>query len=555
MDRTVHGDGAAVSHGATAGRRRRGALLAVGPVVFLAVLFAYPLALVVARGFGADDVLIAPLRDVLLDPYLRGVARFTLLQAIASTLLTLAVGLPVAAVLSRLEFRGRGAIEAATLVPFVLPTVVVGTAFVALLARLSPVVDLRRTVAAILLAHVFFNVSVVVRTVGGLWRHLDAQPVHAARTLGASPLRAFFEVTLPRLRPAIGAASAVVFLFTFTSFGVVLILGGPGRSTLEVEIHRATAQLLDLRTAAALSVLQLLAVIATLGAYDRTRRRHAARPLARAAATGRPVTTTADRLAVAGAVSLLAVIQGLPLLALVERSLRVGDGWGFAHYRTLGGPTRETVLSVAPALAVRNSVTLAAAATLIALIVGTSAALAAVQDGRTGRIMDGALMLPLGTSAVTLGLGLLLAFRSGPLAGRGAVLLVPLAQALVAIPFVVRTMLPVLRGIDERLREAAATLGATPRRVWQEIDLPIVSRAGLVAAGFAFAVTIGEFGATIFVARAANPTMPVAIHRALGLPGEINLGRAMALSVLLAAITGVVVLLIDRLRIGSVGRF
>ena len=134
-------------------------------------------------------------------------------------------------------------------------------------------------------------------------------------------------------------------------------------------------------------------------------------------------------------------------------------------------------------------------------------------------------------------------------------LLVPLAQALVAIPFVVRTMLPVLRSIDERLREAAATLGAPPRRVWREVDLPIVSRAGLVAAGFAFAVTIGEFGATIFVARAANPTVPVAIHRALGLPGAVNLGRAMALSVLLALITGLVVLLIDRIRVGSVGRF
>ena len=186
---------------------------------------------------------------------------------------------------------------------------------------------------------------------------------------------------------------------------------------------------------------------------------------------------------------------------------------------------------------------------------GTAAALAAASGGRAGRLMDGALMLPLGTSAVTLGLGLLLAFRSGPLAGRGAVVLVPIAQALVAIPFVVRTLLPVLRAIDERLREAAATLGATPRRVWREVDLPIISRAGLVAAGFSFAVTVGEFGATIFVARAANPTIPVAIHRALGLPGAVNLGRAMALSVLLALITGAVVLVIDRVRVGSVGRF
>ena len=544
-----------MSTGERAGRRDRSAVLAGGPLVFLAVFFAWPLILVLTRGMGLDTSPLAPLVDVLLDPYLRGVARFTLLQAVASTLLTLAVGLPITAVLSRIEFRGRRTLEAATLVPFVLPTVVVGTAFVALLARLAPVVDLRRTTVAILLAHVFFNVSVIVRTVGGLWRHLDRAPVDAARSLGASPLRAFLEVTLPRLRPAIGAASAVVFLFTFTSFGVVLILGGAGRSTLEVEIHRATAQMLDLRTAAALSVLQLLAVVATLGVYDRTRRRHAARPLARAATALRPVAGVRDRLAVGGAVTLLGLVQGVPLVALLERSLRVGDGWGFAHFRSLGAPTREAVLTVTPALAVRNSLVLAAAATVIAMLVGTTAALAAVGGGRAGRLMDSALMLPLGTSAVTLGLGLLLAFRSGPLAGRGAVLLVPLAQALVAIPFVVRTMLPVLRGIDERLREAAATLGAPPNRVWREVDLPIVSRAGLVAAGFSFAVTVGEFGATIFVARASNPTVPVAIHRALGLPGEINIGRAMALSVLLAVITGVVVMLIDRVRVGAVGRF
>jgi thiamine transport system permease protein len=537
-------------------RPGRGTVLAALPLAFLGLFFAWPLALVLGRGLGVDgEALLSPLIDAARDPYLRSVAWFTLWQALLSTALTLVVGLPVAGVLSTLDFRGRRALEAATIVPFVLPTVVVGSAFIALLTRLAPVVDLRRTVAAILLAHVFFNVSVIVRTVGGLWRYLDPAPVLAARTLGADRTRAFLQVTLPRLRPAIAAASAIVFLFTFTSFGVVLILGGPRRATLEVEIHRATSQLLDLRTAAALSVLQLLAVVATLGIYDRTRRHLAARPLARTAASLRPAAGPADRAAIAGAVGLLAVVQGLPLLALTERSLRVGDGWGLAHFRSLGAPTREAVLSVAPAVAVRNSLLFASAATITAMIIGTLAALAAVSGTRAGRAMDGALMLPLGTSAVTLGLGLLLAFRSGPFAGRGSILLVPLAQALVAIPFVVRTMLPVLRSIDDRLREAAATLGAAPRRVWREIDLPIVSRAGLVAAGFAFAVTVGEFGATVFVARASNPTIPVAIHRSLGLPGQINLGRAMALSVLLAVITGVVVLVIDRIRIGSVGRF
>jgi thiamine transport system permease protein len=537
-------------------RRSGRAWLAGPPLVFLALFFAWPLAQVLARGLRTEDgTPLGAMLRVMGDAYLQQVLWFTLWQALASTALTLAVGLPVAALLTHLDFPGRRFVEASLMVPFVLPTVVVGAAFVALLGTIASVVDLRRSVAAILLAHVFFNVAVVVRSVGGLWQHLDTEPVLAARTLGAGRWRAFQHVTLPRLRPAIGASAAIVFLFTFTSFGVVLILGGSGRATIEVEIHRATAQLLDLRTAAALSVLQLLAVLATLAAYGRSRGRDLQQRLRRAGRGRRRARTLLERSAIAGVLAVLALLHGAPMLALLVRSLRVGDGLGFDHYRSLTAATRGTVMAVAPATAVRNSLGFALAATAIAMVVGTLASLAAVGGGTRGRAVDGALMLPLGTSAVTLGLGLLLAFRSGPLAGRGAILLVPIAQALVATPFVVRTMLPVLRGIDDRLRQAAATLGASPQRVWREIDLPIVSRAGLVAAGFSFAVTVGEFGATIFVARASNPTIPVAIYRALALPGQVNLGRAMALSVLLAAITGTVVLLLDRLRVGRIGAF
>ncbi len=530
--------------------------LAVGPFLVLAVLFVWPLGRVLALGLvGADGGPLGPVRDVVADPRLRAAAWFTLWQALASTALTLAIGLPVAGVLSHLEFRGRRAVEAAVLVPFVLPTVVVGAAFTALLGALPGGVIPTRGVVPILLAHAFFNVSVVVRTVGGLWQHLDPAPTLAARSLGAGPVRAFVTATLPRLRPAIAAAAIVVLLFTFTSFGVVLLLGGSGAATLEVEIHRATVRFLDLPTAAALSVVQLVAVLGALGAYGRLRRRAGTERLRRAASVRRPPRTRGERTAVVAALVALLLLQGTPLAALVLRSLRVGEGWGLANYRTLDAPTRAAVLTVAPLEALANSIAIAAAATVIALVLGLAAAVAAADGSRLARLTDSALMLPLGTSAVTLGLGLLLTFRTGPLAGRGAVLLVPLAQALVATPFVVRTVLPVLRGIDPRLREAVATLGAPPRRVRREVDLPIVSRAALVAAGFAFAIAVGEFGATVFVARATNPTVPVAIQRALGLPGAINLGRALALSVLLATLTGLVVLLIDRVRVGAVGRF
>ena len=138
---------------------------------------------------------------------------------------------------------------------------------------------------------------------------------------------------------------------------------------------------------------------------------------------------------------------------------------------------------------------------------------------------------------------------------RAAWALVPIAHALVAVPFVVRTVVPVMRSVRTRLREAAAVLGAPPRRVWREVDLPMVSRAAAAGAGFAFAVSLGEFGATAFLARPETLTMPVAIFRFLGQPGALNFGRAMAMSVVLMAVTAAAVAFLDRLRPPSLGEF
>jgi thiamine transport system permease protein len=156
-------------------------------------------------------------------------------------------------------------------------------------------------------------------------------------------------------------------------------------------------------------------------------------------------------------------------------------------------------------------------------------------------------MLPLGTSAVTLGFGFLVALDE-PVDIRAAVWLVAIGHALVAIPFVVRITVPIMRSIRVRLREAAAVLGASPARVWREVDLPVIGRAALVAAGFSLAVSLGEFGATSFLARPDAPTMPVAIYRFLSRPGSVNFGVAMALSVVLMVVTTVAVLAVERLR-------
>ncbi len=192
---------------------------------------------------------------------------FTVWQAVVSTVLTFLVAAPLTWAVSTYEFRGRRLTMALVTIPFVLPTVVVGTAFVAL--------GWRDSIGAILAAHVFFNVAVVVRTVSTLWSRIDPRLLESARVLGASPARVMRRITLPLLRPALAAAASIVFLFTFTSFGVVLILGGFEYATLEVEIYRQAVTLFDLPLAATLAVVQLIGVTGSLYWYSRYQERTA----------------------------------------------------------------------------------------------------------------------------------------------------------------------------------------------------------------------------------------------------------------------------------------
>jgi thiamine transport system permease protein len=537
----------------TRGRGGRTALLLALPVAFLAVFFAWPLVAILARSLRPGAI-----ADVVTDPVLRRVAWFTLWQAVASTLLTLAAGLPAAYVVARYEFPGRRAFLAFVTVPFVLPTVVVATAFLALLRPGGPFEFLRwqRGVAPLLVAHVFFNLAVVIRTVGGFWANLDRRREEAARMLGASRARAFRSVTLPLLMPSILAAATIVFLFSFTSFGVALLLADPAHATIEVEIYRQAVQLFDLPTAAALALVQIVAVVAVVFALTRAQERYAyAQRLiggvdARRRARGR------ERMTLAGILGATTLFLGGPLVILVLRSVRAGGEWSLAAYRALGSSASTSTLFVSPWAAVRNSIFFAFIATAIALVVGGLASVAiARRPSRTTRTVDTLLMLPLGTSAVTIGFGFLVAYQHAPPRLASSFLLVPIAHAVVATPFVVRAVVPALRTIDPRLRDAATMLGASPRRVWREVDLPITARAFVVAAGFCAAVSLGEFGATLFIARPDWPTVPIAIDRFLAKPGQIYVDQALAMSVILMLLTAAVVFAIERVRIRDLGAF
>lgn len=542
--------------------------LAALPLAFLGVFFVWPVTAIVVRGLRPEGQWdLGPVADVITDPVIRRVAWFTLWQAVASTVLTLVVGLPGAALFARYSFRGKRVIWAALVVPFVLPTVVVGIAFLGVIGPTGLLgLDLSGTVWAILVAHVFFNYAVVVRTVGGFWASLDPDVVDAARVLGAPQWRTFLEVTWPLLRPAVAAAASIVFLFTFTSFGVVLILGGTRHRTLEVEIYDQTSRFLALDVAAGLALVQLVFVVVTLAWFARTQERRAVALRPRAATeTARPVRGWRARSFLAANLAVMGLLLVLPLGVLVVRSFRVpGGGWGTDFYRALSTNPRGSTSFVAPVEAIANSLLFATGATVVAVVLGALAAWAIAAPARRGarrrgpgawRWVDTALMIPLGTSAVTVGFGFLIALDEPPLDLRDSLWLIPLAHAVVALPFVIRLVVPALRAIDPALREAAGTLGASPWRVWREVDLPVVSRALAAAAGFAFAVSLGEFGATVFLVQVDRPTLPVAIYRFLGRPGPLEFGQAMALSTILMALTVVVVLAIDRLRPAGASEF
>ncbi len=469
------------------------------------------------------------------DPGIRSVAWFTLWQAAASTALTLLIGMAPAYVLARFRFRGRRALLAFVTVPFVLPTVVVGAAFLTLLPD-----RWHQTVSAILVAHVFFNIAVVVRTVGGLWGQLDRGLEDAARTLGATPWQVARHVTFPLLRPAIIAASSIVFLFTFSSYGVVTVLGGPRHPTIEVELYRRAVLVGDLPVAAALSVLQLVAVVVLLAWWSRAQIASSHTLVLRPAA-GRAPIGRQRWLVAAVAIGTVAAL-GAPLARLVVQSFRGGSpdpSWTLAGWRAVGHDGWA---------ALATSARFALAAGALAVLVGSAAAFAIAGGGRLGHALDTGLMLPLGTSAVTLGFGLLITFDAEPLDLRGTPVMIPLAHALIGIPFVVRALLPVLRSIDPHLREAAATLGAPPLRAWAEIDVRLARRPILAGAGFAVAVSLGEFGATSFLTRRGQSTLPTEIATALSRPGDLALARAAALATILLVATGALVMTVDRLR-------
>jgi len=569
----------------------------------MAVVFYYPVGTVLAEAvLVAGRPTAGPILDVLTDPFYTGVAHhlfanplgvpggildwiasgfsavsvglfgFTAYQAGLSTVASVALGLPGAYVLARFEFRGLRTLRSLTILPFVLPSIMVAVGFVAMFGRTGLLndflglfgvgpVNVLFTLPAIIIAHAFYNAPLVTRLVTTAWESVDRRQVESARAMGASPFQAFRDVVVPTLLPALLTAAVLTFIFTFMSFPIVLALGGLELATVEVWIY-ARVQSLDMTEAAALATIETALSLGLTYLYLRYEARQrsasgAGRSLPRTAlVSGWKTLKDPLRLALLGYGLVVTLVFVGPLLSLLIESVTTPNGeFTTAYYEFLFAQQAATAVGTTrPLPAIVNSLVFGAGSLLLAVPMGIVVAVVATRGGRGSRVGEALLSAPLAVSGVIVGLGLLqtavfgtvlFGYRftaAGPLA-------IVFAHAAAAYPFVTRNVAPALGSLNSRFRDAARSLGASRLRALIEIELPLIAAAVIAGAAFAFAISIGEFDSTVLLAEGLDSyTMPVALERYIGNRSlGPNLGPATAMGTVLLFITGLSFVAIDRL--------
>lgn len=506
----------------------------VGFVPFV-LLFAVPVLLVLSF------VRPQSLALVFTSEYYLRLIGFTLFQALLSTLVSLLAGLPVAYLLSNYNFRGKRFFSTVFSVPFVLPSILVVLGFVifygnsgylnsflmAVTGTSEPPLRILYRFPAVIAAHVFYNFPVIVSVLTGHWSVMPRDCEESAAVEGAGPLQVFLKVTLPRLLPSVAGACALVFLYCFTSFAIILVLGGgPGLSTIEVEIYRKARLELDSGAAASLSLVSLLFVTLVLKLHLK-----AERSVHETNGTSYHSMKKLGRKSIPAYIflSLAALALLLPMASVAFRS--------FFSAASRGGKTVFSLKAYSALLKNPSAIINSVVTALAASAAGTVCALAVcyyIVNGRSGagrRLASFAVLLPLAVSSIILGLGYFMIssfFRSIP----PLLILVPV-HSVIIMPFAVRTILPVYRSIPVSLTEEARTMGAGDLKTFVYVHIPFMGRAVAISLAFGFTISIGELNSAVLLGFSSFPTIPTQIY---ALINSYNYQGACAMGTLLIAI-------------------
>ncbi|MDO4879398.1 MAG: iron ABC transporter permease [Neisseria sp.] len=493
--------------------------LALIPVGFLVVMVAAPLWALAGYGGGLDW------GGVSADAYLRGKIVWTAVQAAATCVLAVLLGVPIAWALARLDFRGRGWVLRLLMLPFVMPTLVAGMGVLALFgARGLLLPGWQDTPYLLLYGNVFFNLPVLVRAAYQGLRSVPASRLFAAQTLGAGAWRRFWLVEMPVLLPWLAGGACLVFLYCFSGFGLALLLGGTQYSTVEVEIYQLVTMELDIARAGVL-VWLVLGVTALAGAayawLGRSAagggRRTAPLPLSRPDSAGK-------RLLLAFAIAVLLLFCALPLAAVLAQAARAGESW-----RVLWDEETR--------LAVWNTLRFSAVAVAAAVVLGISHAALA----RRLPWIRGITFLPFMVSPVCVAFGILLLYPEWT----ASLTLLTATYALLAYPFVTKDVLAAWDALPPQYAAAARSMGAGRFQAVCYVTAPLLLPALRRGLTLAAATCIGEFAATLFLSRPEWLTLTTLIYQYLGTAGADNHDRAMVLTAALMMLSALVFVLLD----------
>ncbi len=533
---------------------------------FIILFFYLPVTGVLKYAFKGSDgsLTLSNIVNTVQDPYNRRIIAFTIKQAVLSTVFAVLLGFPGAFILARVKFKGKSVVRAVSMIPFVLPSILVVLGFVIffgnngylnrflelVIGSSDPPLKILYSMKAIILAHGFYNFPIAMRIIASLWERLGENQLHAAKSLGAGRAEAFFTVTLPQLLPAVLSAFGIIFLFCFSSFAVILVLGGgPAYSTIEVEIYRLAKVSLNLRAASSLAVIGI--VFSMIFMYL-TIRFQSSVSRTEDLSTAAPAEYKKSRVLLPVYVFVILFLVAAPIGSVIIKSFRMPVTRAGSDIFTLRWYTGlfSRGFGSASLSAVKNSIVFAVSAAAIAVPAGTVLSYFSVKNWLGNRTLTSAidtlLMLPMIVSSVILGLGYMILRKNLPPYLSESGIPVIMAHAIIAYPFVVRSVTGVLRKIKPSLIHAASSMGASPAAVFLTVELPIIKGALLTGAAFAFALSMGELNATILLAGSDTATIPLAVYRLIG---SYNFYGACAMGTILIILTIIVFTVMD--KIGS----
>ena len=540
------------------------------PLFFLLCFFYYPLVTVLRDALISESnvLTLSYILEVLSRPLEQRIIIFTFYQAILSSILTLLVGLPGAYIFAKFDFPGKSILKSLITIPFVLPSIVVAFGFLmmfgpygyinqilmGILHSRTPVLIIDGLIL-ILLAHVFYNVPIVIQMVSSSWERVDPSLDEAAESLGSKGLHKFFHVTLPQIYPSILSSALLTFVFCFLSFTIVITLGGVRYRTIEVHIYSLYKVFFEYHLAAALALIQLLISLSFIALYSKYSER-----VTKEVTIGRvekietkPLLDTFKDLLKPSRIAILMYFLGLftlfggPIFGVIYSSIYnpISKKFSLEGYSIIFNSAYNTNLGTSPINALVNSLIYAIGTLFIAVIFGIFSSYTIYRvKVRGGSILSTLILLPLGVSTITVSLGLVRSYFRIDIIYENLWFLILMAHVLVAYPFSMRAISNALAKVDPDLLDAAKSLGASDLKTFLKIELPIITPGLIVASIFSFAISIGEMAATLFLATPHYITIPVAIYLFIGVRRFTAAG---AMGVFLLIICTVAFLLIQKI--------